>query len=223
MILVGQYDSPFVRRVAVTMNLYAMPFERRILSVFTDFEAMLALNPLGKVPVLQLADGELLYDSRAILDYLDGRVPPEQRLLPSDEPDRRRVLRIEAVALGLAEKLYERGFEFARRDQAKQDSAAVARVEKQIVSALSWLEALRPAPWLYGDRISRADVTAAIAVTYMREKHSALLGRAQHASLAAHCVRCEGLGEFARAAYSAAEAQRSGWQPEKAPESSPGL
>jgi glutathione S-transferase len=54
MILVGQYDSPFVRRVAVTMNLYAMPFERRILSVFTDFEAMLQLNPLGKVPVLQL-------------------------------------------------------------------------------------------------------------------------------------------------------------------------
>jgi len=47
MILVGQYDSPFVRRVAVTMNIYTMPFERRVLSVFTDFEAMLAVNPLG--------------------------------------------------------------------------------------------------------------------------------------------------------------------------------
>ena len=113
MILVGQYDSPFVRRVAVTMNIYTMPFERRVLSVFTDFEAMLAVNPLGKVPVLQLEDGELLYDSRAILDYLDGLVPVEKRLVPAGEPHRRRILRIEAVALGLAEKLYERGVEFA--------------------------------------------------------------------------------------------------------------
>jgi hypothetical protein len=60
-------------------------------------------------------------------------------------------------------------------------------------------------------------VTAAIAVTYMREKHSALAARAQHTFVAAHCDRCEGLIEFARAAYSAAEAQRSGWRPEHAP------
>jgi hypothetical protein len=51
----------------------------------------------------------------------------------------------------------------------------------------------------------------------MREKHSALAARAQHAFVAAHCDRCEGLIEFVRAAYSAAEAQRSGWRPEHAP------
>lgn len=214
MILIGQYDSPFVRRVAVSMNLYAMPFQRRVLSVFSDFAAMLELNPLGKVPVLQLDDGELLFDSRAILDYLDGLMPPGERLLPPEEPHRRRILRIEAVALGLAEKLYERGFEFARRDQAKRDDAVVERVEKQIVSALSWLEALRPEPWLYGDRITRADITAAIAVTYMREKQPSLLARAPREWLAAHCTRCEGLAEFERAAYSLEEAHRSGWRPE---------
>ena len=60
MILVGQYDSPFVRRVAVTMNFYRMPFERQVLSVFSDFDAMLLINPLGKVPVLQLDNGERL-------------------------------------------------------------------------------------------------------------------------------------------------------------------
>ena len=207
MILVGQYDSPFVRRVAVTMNAYAMPFERQVLSVFTDFDAMLAINPLGKVPVLRLDDGERLYDSRAILDFLDGLVPADRRIVPVDEPHRRNVLRIEAVALGLTEKLYEIVFEFARRDPEKRDPAIVARTERQIASALAWLEALRPSPWLYGDSMSRADVAAAIAYTHMQEKRPALLGT--HPSLVRHCAHCEALPPFRQAAYSAADAQRS--------------
>jgi glutathione S-transferase len=211
MILVGQYDSPFVRRVAVTLNLYGIAFERRILSVFSDFGAMLELNPLGKVPVLELDDGERLYDSRAILDYVDGLVAPDRRMVPAGEPERRRVLRIEAVALGLTEKLYERTFEFARRDPEKRDPAVVARAERQIWSALAWLEALKPAPWLYGERTSRADVTAAIAYTYMNEKQAALLAQRPHPGLDRHCARCEALPAFKAAAYSATEAQRSGW------------
>jgi glutathione S-transferase len=214
MILVGQYDSPFVRRVAVAMHLHAMPFERRILSVFRDFTEMLKLNPLGKVPVLLLDDGEPLFDSRAILDYLGGLVAPGRRLVPPDEPHRRRVLRIEAVALGLTEKLYERVFEHARRDPTKRDAAVVRRAEQQIASALSWLEALQPSPWLYGDRLTRADLTTAIAVTYMREKAPTLLMPAHDKSLVAHCARCESLSQFARAAYSADEARRSSWVPE---------
>jgi len=214
-ILIGQYDSPFVRRVAVTLHCYQMPFERRVLSVFTDFNAMLAINPLGKVPVLQLDDGERLFDSRAILDYLDSRVAVGRRLVPASDPERRAVLRIDAVATGLAEKLYERGYEFARRDPAKRDLAIVARVERQIDSALSWLEKLAPSPWLLGDRMSRADITAAIAFTYLIEKHRSFLERRPSPVLEAHCRLCEALPQFAAAAYSASEAERSGWFPEK--------
>jgi glutathione S-transferase len=214
MILVGQYDSPFVRRVAVTMNFYGMLFQRRVLSVFTDFDEMLAINPLGKVPVLQLDDGERLYDSRAILDFLDGVARPDRRMVPADGAHRRHVLRAEAVALGLAEKLYERGFEFARRDPEKRDPAVVCRAERQISSALAWLEALQPSPWLTGEDPSRADVTAAIAYTYMKEKHSVLLETRTYPALDRHCARCEALSQFKDAAYSAVEAQRSGWFPE---------
>lgn len=210
MILVGQYDSPFVRRVAVTLNFYRLPFERQALSVFADFDAVLAINPLGKVPVLQLDDGEYLFDSRSILDYLDAQVAAERRMVPPDEPDRRRILRIEAVALGFTEKLYERIFEAARRDPAKRDPNVVARVERQIHSALSWLEGLAPSPWFHGERPSRADVTAAIAFTHMKEKRPGLLAHHRRASLEAHCKRCEDLQEFSTAAYSAAEARRSG-------------
>jgi len=215
MILIGQYDSPFVRRVAVTLHCYEIPFQRRVLSVFTDFDVMLTINPLGKVPVLQLDDGERLFDSRAILDYLDSLVAPDRRLAPSSEPLRRTVLRIDAVATGLAEKLYERGYEYARRDPAKRDPAIVARVERQIDSALSWLERLVPSPWLLGDQMSRADVTTAIAFAYMIEKHHSFLDRRPSPVLDAHCRYCETLSPFARARYSASEAERSGWYPEK--------
>jgi glutathione S-transferase len=77
----------------------------------------------------------------------------------------------------------------------------MTRVECQIDSALSWLEEFAPAPWLLGDRMSRADVTTAIAFTYMVEKHRGLLD-------------CEALSQFVRAAYSPAEAEQSGRYPE---------
>jgi glutathione S-transferase len=221
MILIGQYDSPFVRRVAVTLHFYEVPFERRVLSVFTDFDLMLTINPLGKVPVLQLDNGERLFDSRAILDYLDSLVAPDRRLAPVSEPTRRAVLRVDAVATGLAEKLYERGYEFARRDPAKRDPAIVARVERQIDNALLWLEELAPSPWLFGDQMSRADVTAAIAFTYLIEKHRDFLARRPSTVLEAHARHCEALPQFARAAYSTSEAERSGWYTEnQAPTSS---
>jgi glutathione S-transferase len=213
MILVGQYDSPFVRRVAVTLNHYGHSFERRPLSVFRDFDAVLAFNPLGKVPVLTLDDGESLFDSRIILDYLDGLAAPELRLVPTAESDRHRVLRVEAIAVGLCEKLYERGYEFARRDTDKQDLRVVARTERQIRSALDWLEALRPSPWLHGTRFTRADMTAAIAVTYMREKHEGFVSPSEHPGLQALCDICERTEHFHDAAYSAVEAERSGWRP----------
>ena len=221
MILVGRYDSPFVRRVAVAMHLHGVPFERRVLSVFGDFAEMLKLNPLGKVPVVQLDDGELLFDSRSILDYLDGLVASDRRLVPAEEPHRHRVFRIEAVALGLTEKLYERIFEFARRDPAKRDPTVVQRVEQQIASALSWLEGLRPSPWLYGDRLTSADLTTAIALTYMQEKAPILLPPRSYGALVAHCARCESLSAFTSAAYSADEARRSGWAPESGAHSRP--
>lgn len=178
------------------------------MSVFRDFDAVLALNPLGKVPVLAFDDGESLFDSRTILDYLDGLVAPELRLVPAAEPDRRRVLRVEAIAAGLCEKLHERGYEFARRDTDKQDLRVAARTEQQIRSALDWLEALRPSPWLHGTRSTRADMTAAIAATYMHRKHEGFASLSEQPGLQALCDKCEATKQF----YPAAKAERSGWR-----------
>ena len=64
MILLGQFDSPFVRRTAVAMNHHGIAFERKLLSVFKNFGEMLEYNALAKVPVLLLNDGEPIIDNR---------------------------------------------------------------------------------------------------------------------------------------------------------------
>ena len=215
-VLIGQYDSPFVRRVAVVLHYYGVAFDRRVLSTFADFDAMLDLSPLGKVPVFTLADGERLWDSRVILDHLHEQASFDRLLLPAEEPGRRQVLRTEAVALGLAEKAYERIFEFARRAPGTQDPAVVMRVERQIGSALAWLEAQQPAPFFHGPAPSVSDITSAVVLTYVREKLPRLAPPGVHPMLDAHWATCEALPAFRAAPYSAVEALRTGWRPEAA-------
>ncbi len=179
---------------------------------------MLSVNPLGKVPALILSGGEPIYDSRAIVEYLESIAPAARRLTPSDAGQRREMLRIEAVGLGLAEKTYERGIEFSRRSPGTQDPAWVARLETQIGSALSWLEALTPADWLVGSRMTRADLAVTVAATYVREKLPQLYGPGAFPRLEGHRQKCEALAPFAAAPYSAAEALATGWRPENPPD-----
>ena len=82
MILVGQYDSPFVRRVAVSLRVLGFAYEHDTRSVFADFESMRRTNPLGRIPSLILDDGTTLIDSAAILDWLARRLPPARTVRP---------------------------------------------------------------------------------------------------------------------------------------------
>lgn len=180
--------------------------------MFADFDEMLKQNPLGKVPALELDNGEHIFDSRMIIDYVERLVAAGERLIPADPEHRRRVLRVEAIALGLAEKSYERGLEYARRHPDKIDRDWAARLKRQIVSALTWLESLQPDPWMYGDNMTQADITCAVALTYLRQKQQITLARGDFPALDRHCDYCESLPAFSASAYSASEASRSGWQ-----------
>src|SRR3954466_4401010 len=104
MILLGQYDSPFVRRVAITLHYYGLPFEHRPWSVWGDAEKIAQYNPLRRVPTLLLEDGTSLVETFAIIDPLDDLVAPERALLPRTGKRRRDGLRVAALAAGVADK-----------------------------------------------------------------------------------------------------------------------
>src|SRR5436305_8102182 len=112
MILIGQYDSPFVRRVAIALRLYGIAFEHRPWSTFGVAEKIAPYNPLRRVPTLVLDSGEALIESAAILEYLDDLVGPDKALIPARGEARRKQMRICALSIGLGDKavslLYER-------------------------------------------------------------------------------------------------------------------
>jgi glutathione S-transferase len=154
MILIGQYDSPFVRRVAIALKLYDLAFEHRPWSVFGGTEEIAPYNPLRRVPTLVLDGGEALIESAAILDYLDELVGPEKAMITSRGPERRRSLKICALSTGLGDKavslIYERAL---RKEQSK---VWVERCEAQIGNVLDVLKNERAGvktPYWFGTRI----------------------------------------------------------------------
>lgn len=198
MILVGQYDSPFVRRVAIAMRLYGLAFEHRPWSTFGDADRIATFNPLRRVPTLVLDDGEALVESTAILDYLDELVGPERAMIAVRGPERRRSLRICALATGLADKAVSLLYEHVLRKD-RQSQIWVERCHRQIGDVLDVLERERAAiasPFWAGVRIGHADIALACALRFAGEAHPQLFDAARHPSLADHAARCEALAVF---------------------------
>ena len=197
MILIGQYDSSFVRRVGIALRLYNIPFEHWPWSVFSDGEKVRALNPLMRVPTLVLDDGEVLVDSPTILDHLDGLVPAGIRLHPVEEPARRRALKITALATGMADKAVSLFYEL--RLHTHPSEIWVTRVRSQLLGTLAALEAdraSRPGDYWFGDRIGHCDIAVAAALRHVGESHPELIDLDAHPALGAHCARLEALPVF---------------------------
>src|SRR5262245_14146320 len=162
MFLIGQYDSPFVRRVAIAMRLYGLAFEHKPWSTFGDADKIAPHNPLIRVPTLVLDSGDALIESSIILDHLDERVGEAKAMIAPRGAERRQQLRLCALAAGLGDKavslLYER---VLRKEPLK---FWVERCEAQISGVLAALEKERAAtktPYLFGERIGHSDVALA--------------------------------------------------------------
>jgi glutathione S-transferase len=201
MILIGMFDSPFVRRVAVSMRLLGKTFEHRNWSVGKDLDRIREYNPVGRVPTLVLDDGESLIESAAILDYIDEGVGAERALLPRTGRDRRAALRIMALATGATEKGLAQLFEVLFRPEQKRHEPWLERCRTQMHGGLAELDricAKRGAgQWLIADRMTRADITTTCMVTYLNDALALSAERASYPALRELVARCAALPEFA--------------------------
>ncbi|NVD37441.1 glutathione S-transferase family protein [Ensifer sp. HO-A22] len=197
MILIGQYDSPFVRRVGIALTLYGMKFEHRPWSSFGDAERLRAYNPLTRVPTLVLDDGTALADSHIILDYLDSLVPEDRAMFPRSEPTRHRALRIAALATGLADKVVSLFYE--KRLHNEVSALWVDRCRLQIQATLAVLEATRAecvSEFWFGEQIGHADIAVAVVLRFLCEVHPELIAISNYPALRAHAERLEATAVF---------------------------
>ncbi len=194
MILIGQYDSPFVRRVGIALVLYRIGFEHRPWSVFGDADRVQALNPLIRVPTLVLDDGFVLTDSHMMLDYLDALV--DEPMFPRAEPARHIALKRATLATGLADKAVSLFYE--RRMHDAVSAVWEARCRRQIGAVLTALEAERaacPGPW-FGDRLGHAEIAVACALRFAGEALPGVLDLDACPALTGLCARLEATPAF---------------------------
>ena len=201
MILIGQYDSPFVRRVGIAMTFYNVGFEHKPWSTFGDADKIRPYNPLTRVPTLVLDDGEVLQDSHLIIDYLDNSVGPTKALYPRDEPARHKALRISALACGMADKAVALFYE--KRLHDKTSDTWIARCTAQITGALSRLDQERGklnTPFWNGAAMGHTDIAVACCYRFATEAHAGLLKKSDYPTLTATCEKLEAQPVFQKIA-----------------------
>lgn len=193
MILIGMFDSPYVRRVAISLDWLGFSFDHRDWSVGAEFERIREFNPIGRVPALVLDDGEVLIESSAILDWLDEQVGPDRALLPRTGADRRRAVQLMSLASSGVDKGVAQLYENAFRPPERRHPPWVERCRIQSDACLDALDKAcigkGERPWLIGDRMTQADVTVACVSTFLHE--SLALDASTRPALAAHTARLE--------------------------------
>jgi glutathione S-transferase len=163
--VIGNYLSPYVRKVLVCMEFKGLRYEIDPIVPFVGNEAFERLSPLRRVPLL-FEDGRVFRDSSVICQYLED-VHPSPPLYPADPADRAHARWLEeyadtALADGLIWRLF---YQKAIRPYVfgeERDEAVIAEaLDKYIPRTLDYLETQLPAEgWLFG-ALSIADVAIA--------------------------------------------------------------
>jgi glutathione S-transferase len=191
-------DSPFVRRVAVTMRLLGLEYESRPVSVLKAYEEFRTIHPLVKAPTLICEDGEMLTDSSLIIDYLESLTG--RSLMPERDEERRRALQIIGVSLVAMEKVAQRIYERGMRPKEYRYTPWWERITEQLNSALDLIEesltGQRDNQWLFGSTMTQADI--AVAIAWRFAEFAAPPGEPPDVrpALAAFSARAEALPEF---------------------------
>lgn len=183
--LLYSLTSPYARKVRVVAAEKRIEMEM-VKVVLSDPDCPVTqYNPLGKIPVLVLDDGESLYDSPVIAEYLDNRTPLAH-LIPQDHNLKIRVRRWEALADGVCDAAVAAMIE-GRRPEAMQDAALIT---KQLGKVERGLEALNgdlgDNKWCVDDTFSLADIALGCLLGYLHLRYQHLDWEVRFPNLARH-------------------------------------
>lgn len=191
--LIGMLDSPYVRRVAISLQLLELPFEHQSLSVFRTFNEFSQVNPVVKAPTLVCDDGTVLMDSTLILQYAEALAG--RSLLPAEPQDLARALRTVGLALAACEKAVQIVYERGLRPADKQHEPWVTRVTGQLLAACDGLEQAMPTS------MDQAGVSTAVAWEFIQKSVPDAVPASRYAKLAAFSQAAEALPAFAAAPH----------------------
>lgn len=194
--LIGMLDSPYVRRVAISLQLLNIPFEHQSLSVFRTYDQFQKINPVVKAPTLVCDDGGTLMDSTLIIDYAEALAAGRATLMPASISERQRALHLIGVALAGCEKSVQIVYERNLRPEEKWHQPWLSRVTGQLLAACGELETAFQRQPRTVDNIDQAGVTAAVVWHFIQQMLPDVVDAARYPALQAYSLLAEALPEF---------------------------
>jgi glutathione S-transferase len=146
MILRSSPASPFGRKVRIAIALLGFESETQIEAADPTYiaDTLRRQNPLGKIPALIAEDGNVYYDSRVILEYLDERAGGG-RIIPREAQARLATLRLQALADGILDASILTVYEARWRASEHHEQKWLEHQAGKVTRALAALEANPPA------------------------------------------------------------------------------
>ena len=195
--LIGMLDSPFVRRVAITLHQLGVDFTHEPVSVFSNFAQFQSINPVVKAPSAVLDDGTVLMDSSLIIAYAESMLPATKSLWSADPAHRRTEFRVVGLALAACEKSAQRVYEQNLRPGEFQFKPWIDRVTGQLLAAYAALDQeLLAHPRLFANERSHAAITAAVAWQFTQSLLASVVPASAHPLLCALSGRLERSAAF---------------------------
>ncbi|WP_109480192.1 glutathione S-transferase family protein [Paraburkholderia sp. C35] len=159
--LIGPWFSGYTRRVGITLKLLGIPFEHLPFHAYEQQDLIRPFSPMVKVPALVLDDGDILYDSASIIDYLHEQVGPARALLAANGADRRDALQFIGIASAIYGKLSDI-YDETLRPSELQIASSSESLRTQALAGFQMLESRAGDGWLVGNTLSQADVMVVI-------------------------------------------------------------
>jgi glutathione S-transferase len=198
--LIGMLDSPYVRRVAVSLKVLGLSFDLDQVSVFRHFDKFSSINPVVKAPSFITDDGVVLMESSLILEHIAHLAP--RSLMPAARAEHEAALRQIGLALAACEKTVSIIYERNLRPAEKQHQPWLDRVRGQLLTAYGALEREASPDWFTGEELMQPQITAAVAWRFTQYNVPELVAAADFPKLSVLSQRAETLPAFRETDFS---------------------